>query len=489
MSPDPEERLLVQAAQRDPSRFADLYEQSFYRVYAYIARRVGDRHSVEDLTAQVFSEALAGIGRFEWQGVPFVAWLLRIASRAVADHWKRMGRESDALSPQPDPFSPDEIERHALLFQLVDRLPEAQFRVIHSASWSRRASAKSLGNCSAARAPSNNCSSAPLKMSGLKWRALMPDRALDELLDEAIDAILARAPIEADRPQLDALVRIAAALPAMPAEDFQSRLRTELQRRALMTPIAAAPVREGLRTVTPYITVTDGASLIEFLKRTFAAEELLRAPSPAGFHAEVRIGDSILMIGSGESVRGRERIGAFHVYVPDCDAAYRRALEAGATSMGEPANRPYGERSGFVKDFAGNHWYIATRVGPHFAPEGLGTVLPFLLPPNARALIDFLKQAFAAREMAVFEESGRVVHGAVRIGDAVLEMGEPREPVEFLASRFFVYVEDCDLAYGRAVAAGASSLQEPADQPYGHRAALVEDPFGYQWIPASLLKA
>lgn len=131
MSPDPEERLLVQAAQRDPSRFADLYEQSFYRVYAYIARRVGDRHSVEDLTAQVFSEALAGIGRFEWQGVPFVAWLLRIASRAVADHWKRMGRESDALSPQPDPFSPDEIERHALLFQLVDRLPEAQFRVIH----------------------------------------------------------------------------------------------------------------------------------------------------------------------------------------------------------------------------------------------------------------------------------------------------------------------------------------------------------------------
>ena len=255
-----------------------------------------------------------------------------------------------------------------------------------------------------------------------------------------------------------------------------------------MTRVAAVPVREGFRTITPYITVPEGAKLIEFLKRTFGAEELLRAPSPAGFHAEIRIGDSILMIGSGESVRGRERIGAFHVYVPDCDAAYRRALEAGATSMGVPADRPYGERSGFVKDFAGNHWYIATRFASTVAPEGLGTVLPFVLPPKARALIDFLKRAFAAEEMAVFEESGRVVHAAVRIGDAVLEMGEARDEVQSMPSTFFLYVEDCDAWYRRAVAAGATSLQQPADQPYGHRTAMVMDPFGYQWVPASRLK-
>src|SRR5713226_5893607 len=114
MSQDQVDRLLVEAAQRDPSRFADLYEQNFYRVYAYIAHRVGDRHYAEDLTAEVFREALAGIRRFQWRGVPFVAWLLRIASRAVADHWKRASRESGDPSPQADCPGPDEIERHAM---------------------------------------------------------------------------------------------------------------------------------------------------------------------------------------------------------------------------------------------------------------------------------------------------------------------------------------------------------------------------------------
>ncbi|MBI3678956.1 MAG: sigma-70 family RNA polymerase sigma factor [Acidobacteria bacterium] len=131
MSQAHDERLLVEAAQRDPSRFADLYEQNFHRVYAYIARRVGERHYAEDLTAEVFTEALAGIGKFEWRGVPFTAWLLRIASRAIADHWKRTGRESGDPSPEAGQSGPDEIERNAILFQLVDRLPEAQFRVLH----------------------------------------------------------------------------------------------------------------------------------------------------------------------------------------------------------------------------------------------------------------------------------------------------------------------------------------------------------------------
>jgi RNA polymerase sigma-70 factor (ECF subfamily) len=94
MSEEHDDRLQIEAAQRDPSRFADLYEQNFYAVYAYISRRVGDRHQAEDLTADVFREALAGIGKFEWRGVPFIAWLLRIASRAIADHWQRSGRES-----------------------------------------------------------------------------------------------------------------------------------------------------------------------------------------------------------------------------------------------------------------------------------------------------------------------------------------------------------------------------------------------------------
>jgi RNA polymerase sigma-70 factor, ECF subfamily len=131
MTQGTDDRLRIEAAQRDPSRFGELYEENFYRVYAYVARRVGDRHQAEDLTADVFREALAGIGKFEWRGVPFAAWLLGIASRTIADHYKRSGRE--AANPAGEPARPEtgDIERRAMLFQLVDRLPAAQFRVIH----------------------------------------------------------------------------------------------------------------------------------------------------------------------------------------------------------------------------------------------------------------------------------------------------------------------------------------------------------------------
>jgi RNA polymerase sigma-70 factor (ECF subfamily) len=131
MTPEPDDRAVIEAAQRDPSRFADLYERNFYRVYAYVIRRVGDRHQAEDLTADVFREALAGLKNFEWRGAPFSAWLLRIASRLVADHWKRTGREAGNPSDDPDTAVSGDTERSAMLFQLVDRLPETQFRVIH----------------------------------------------------------------------------------------------------------------------------------------------------------------------------------------------------------------------------------------------------------------------------------------------------------------------------------------------------------------------
>src|SRR5262245_18565347 len=130
MTQDADDRTRIQDAQRDPSRFGQLYEQNFYRVYTYIARRVRDRHEAEDLTADVFRSALASLGTFEWRGVPFVAWLLRIASRAVADHYKRAGRESGNPVAESEPVDSQEVERHVILFQLVDRLPDAQARVI-----------------------------------------------------------------------------------------------------------------------------------------------------------------------------------------------------------------------------------------------------------------------------------------------------------------------------------------------------------------------
>ena len=109
MTQSTDDRLRIEAAQRDPSRFGDLYEENFHRVYAYVARRVGDRHEAEDLTADVFREALAGIGKFEWRGVPFAAWLLRIAARVIADYFRRSGREVGNLAANPEPSSADDV--------------------------------------------------------------------------------------------------------------------------------------------------------------------------------------------------------------------------------------------------------------------------------------------------------------------------------------------------------------------------------------------
>ena len=128
---DASERELVEAAQRDPRRFADLYEHHFERVYAFIARRVRDRHEAEDITADVFHQALKNLPRFEWRGVPFAAWLFRIANNAIADRWKRAARER-AVPDRDEPTEAglEEIEERARLFRLVDSLPADQRRVI-----------------------------------------------------------------------------------------------------------------------------------------------------------------------------------------------------------------------------------------------------------------------------------------------------------------------------------------------------------------------
>jgi PhnB protein len=310
----------------------------------------------------------------------------------------------------------------------------------------------------------------------------MPDLPLLEQLDQAIEAILAGGATPAEPVDL---AKIAACLRDLPDENFKTRLKAELERRASMTSTAAAPIREGFRTVTPYITVVEGDKFIDFLKQAFGAEEVLRhASGPGAFHAEVRIRDSMLMVGSGERARGHERTHALHIYVDDCDATFARAIGAGATSLGDPADRPYGERSGFVQDAVGNHWYIATRFD-HSYPHG--NILPYLHPAKARDYIQFLKNAFGADEMAVFEQGGHVMHAAVRIGDAVIEMGEPQDGPQMPKGAYFMYVPDVDAVYHQAVAAGAASVRPPTDQPYGHRDATVVDPFGYMWHPATLL--
>ena len=122
---------MIEAAKRDPARFAELYERNFHTVYAYVARRTASREEAEDITSEVFHQALANLKNFEWRGAPFAAWLIRIASNGLADRWKLQSRQ--AADPPGEELSDpnmEGIERQAALFQLVDRLPQDQRRVI-----------------------------------------------------------------------------------------------------------------------------------------------------------------------------------------------------------------------------------------------------------------------------------------------------------------------------------------------------------------------
>ena len=103
-------------------------------MYAYIVRRVGNRAETEDLTSEVFHQALANLKRFEWRGIPFAAWLFRIAANLISDRWQKSGREvcddSGLESAQSSPAAIEEVERRATLFRLVNTLPAEQQRVV-----------------------------------------------------------------------------------------------------------------------------------------------------------------------------------------------------------------------------------------------------------------------------------------------------------------------------------------------------------------------
>ena len=128
-----DERALIEAAQHDPGRFAELYELNFSRVYAYIAVRIHDRFEVQDLTAHVFQQALANIGKFKWRGAPFIAWLYRIAANAIADQARKKSREisdTEVATITSVDANLEQVERRARLFSAVESLPEDQRKVI-----------------------------------------------------------------------------------------------------------------------------------------------------------------------------------------------------------------------------------------------------------------------------------------------------------------------------------------------------------------------
>jgi RNA polymerase sigma-70 factor (ECF subfamily) len=126
---DIDEQSLIEAVQAEPARFAELYEQNFARIYAFFARRVATREEAQDLTAEVFHQALASIRKFTWQGAPFIAWLYGIAANVLASHWQKLGRHESVAEVDFVDIGPN-IERSLQLQELVDSLSPDQRRVI-----------------------------------------------------------------------------------------------------------------------------------------------------------------------------------------------------------------------------------------------------------------------------------------------------------------------------------------------------------------------
>ena len=242
--------------------------------------------------------------------------------------------------------------------------------------------------------------------------------------------------------------------------------------------------RPGFRTVTPYLLPPD-AEYVDFLKNVFGGVETAHhATSPNSFHSEVKIGDSMLMIGVGS---GASMPAMLHVFVKDVDDVYKRALDAGAASTLTMVE-DYGERFCCVQDLAGNQWIIATPLAGRGIPEHRHTITPFFHPVGAGKFIDFLTHAFSAEKLERYDSpQGEVLHAKFRIGDSVVAIGEARDRLHPMTSMMYLYVPDADVSYDQAIRAGATSIHPPKDQPYGDRNGGVTDAWGNQWYMATPL--
>ena len=338
----------------------------------------------------------------------------------------------------------------------------------------------------------------------------MAERSIIDQLDDAVAAMAEGRrldPTSLDA-ELAALVEVAQDLVGLPRDAFKAELKQQLIRRDVMsspeqqvetdTPAKeydeSAYIkepqmrRENRRAVTPYITVHKPGELIDFVTEAFGGIEHFRATGSAGgMHAEVSIGDSVVMIGGAEHIEPMPT--AIHLYVPNVDEAYERAVKAGAKSLMPVSDMPYGERSGGVEDVHGNRWYIATPFVPlQTIAQDLHTVTVYFHPIGAQRFIEFVTNAFGGKELMRHEEGDMVMHAKVQIRDSVIELGEARYPEQPLPTAIYLYVDDVDEMYEQALKAGGTSMLVPTDQPYGDRNAWVKDPFDNVWYIAAPVK-
>ena len=339
----------------------------------------------------------------------------------------------------------------------------------------------------------------------------MPESDLIQQLDQAVDAMLRGAPItktaQGAGPEATELVRIAGHVRALPDPEFRASLKARLMSRASLKaqPVSNAVkekemtattavnwIPKGFHTLTPYLHVPAEAKMMDFLRDVFDAKEMGRFLTPIGtiMHAATQIGDSILELSEVPDDYVCPRATSFRTYVQSVDETYRRALEAGATSLYEPVDQSYGDREAGIKDPAGNMWFIARPVrGDQYKHAGLQDVAPYLFPSRAGAFIDFLQKAFTAEVLGRHENAeGVLLHASLKIGDSIIGMGQAHGQWQPMPGGIHHYVPNVDEVYRRALDAGATSLEAPVEKPYGDRYAGVVDPEGNYWYLATRVK-
>ena len=337
----------------------------------------------------------------------------------------------------------------------------------------------------------------------------MPKRSLIEQLENAVQAMLARpdgrvvGPSEDFDPSVAALLGIARDLRDLPREDFKVRLRTNLERSLQMENAAkqaisssaskqADAMPSGYHTIAPYIIVPRAGEFIEFLTNAFAGTERFRVGREPGseliMHAEVAIGNSIVELAdANEQIPAAPM--AIHLYFDDADAFYARAIEAGATSIYEVGDHVSGDRQGAVRDPFGNVWYIAMIQGWTPGPEGVPSVQPYLHLRGSEKMIPFLENAFGGvvTGHVPLSPEGHVLHATIQIGDNTLELDEAHGEFQPMPCHLHLHVDDADAMHGRALRAGATSIDAPSNKPYG-RSGGVKDAFGNSWYVTSPLQ-
>jgi PhnB protein len=357
----------------------------------------------------------------------------------------------------------------------------------------------------------------------------MPKPTLSEQFDRIVTALLASAsavPPNSGK-QLADVAAIAGELRMLPRQDFKASLKAQLEGRTPMASTAPAANQEQTprQSVTAHLIVKGGARALDFYKQAFGAVVTMRLNGPAErvAHAELRIGNATFMLADESPEHGSvgpQTLGGspvtLHIAVDDADAAFARAVEAGARVSRPVQDQFYGERSGQVIDPFGFIWSLSAPneiVSPEemqhrfdkivkgeprpkdqtwelpvpYIRKGFRTLTPYLLVPGAAKVVDFLKEAFGAEELFRVPRPGSdvIMHAEVRVHGSMVELADSTEEFKPRESVNILYVPDVDAAYERAIKAGGTSVYGPIDQAYGDRDAVVKDPGGSMWCISS----